>query len=361
MGSGNAGATCAAGQKCSAGRCGCVLSMESDFETCVVRTDKTLWCWNPSTGSQPTAVATSLGATITQVATGSSSDNCAISNESAWCWGTNYRLGNGSMQGSSVPVQPALPLGRYAQVAMDYTSTCALRSDDRSIWCWGSNGFGQLGDGTMMGSNPGDPDNTVWLTPIQGAATLAGTVTQIAKGTQSSQTCALTQSGKAWCWGAYSLGDGSQQAKASPVQVATAGTFLKLASQAGSQGNSTNCGLKSDNSVWCWGLNFAGEIGDGTGMPRLSPVKAASSAATTFLDVATGPQLSCAVAQSGDVWCWGLDVTIEGQDAKLLGGKYAQIRVGANGWICGLKQDGTVWCWQKAGIASATRVSLACP
>src|SRR5437868_163376 len=118
----------------------------------------------------------------------------------------------------------------------------------------------------------------IWYTPINAAPSLTGAAMQIAKGGPAYQTCALTQDRKAWCWGSSFLGDGSASSSAHPSLVAGQGTFGKLANQSGSQGTSTNCGLKDDRSVWCWGINFAGEIGDGTTDLQKVPVRAASTA-----------------------------------------------------------------------------------
>ena len=110
--------------------------------------------------------------------------------------------------------------------------------------------------------------------------------------------------------------------------------------------------LRSDGSIWAWGRNQFGQIGDGTKTTRPSPVRL--TALPALKAVATGDGFSLAVAQDGSVWTWGDNST--GQlgtgnlneralPAAVAGfGGAKRVRAG-NGHSYALKDDGTVWAW----------------
>ncbi len=289
---------------------------------------------------------------IIQVAVFSPEDKCFVTNDGfVWCVGGH--LGNGTNDSSSKPVPPHL-MGRYNQVQMDSWGACALRNDDKTVWCWGSNREGQIGDGTK--------DDTLRLTPVQGALALSGTVTSLTRGMYSTSVCALTENGSLWCWGSGVLGNGVDWSwSAVPVKVNTPGVFVRLSSHGGSsQGGNTDCAIKDDHTVWCWGANN-GAVGDGTKMAA-KPVQVAGSAGkVAFVDVSVGEERACALTDKGVLWCWGSEITVDGQDAKSLPGSFSQVALGFAGTICAVKTDGTLWCWKNDAVANATQVPLACP
>ncbi|MBY9084659.1 hypothetical protein KIH86_10500 [Paenibacillus sp. HN-1] len=132
----------------------------------------------------------------------------------------------------------------------------ALKSDG-TVWSWGTNSSGQLGNGTTT--------NTTVPAAI---STLSG-VTAIAAG--SSHSLALKSDGSVWAWGyggSGQLGDGSLTVRTTPVAVS--GLTSEVTAIAG--GNSHSLALKSDGSVWAWGYNGSGQLGDGTTVQRNIPV-----------------------------------------------------------------------------------------
>jgi alpha-tubulin suppressor-like RCC1 family protein len=179
----------------------------------------------------------------------------------------------------------------------------------------------------------------------------------------STSMCALDTSGTIYCWGTGALGhDNDYTTSAVPIKVDTTGTFIRLEHGGSSQGASTDCAVKSDHSVWCWGFNTFGDVGITTRSEVFKPVRAAVSAGNaTFVDLSLGEDKACALTDTGNLWCWGMNITAQGEDAKLLGGSFAQVAVGFAGTMCGVKIDGTMWCWQNAAISGATQVPLACP
>jgi alpha-tubulin suppressor-like RCC1 family protein len=138
--------------------------------------------------------------------------------------------------------------------------TCAL--DATGVLCWGSNASGQLGSGVA-----GDAVYPTRVTlPVQAVVLAAG----------GAHTCALTAGGDAWCWGSNSngqLGRGSIGASSSTPAPVSGG--LKFASI--TAGEAHTCGVTLDGSIYCWGANASGQLGDGSTTDRGAPVRVAEA------------------------------------------------------------------------------------
>ena len=162
---------------------------------------------------------------------------------------------------------PELTLSRYgpsnqtpsvfsAQVSTGYFHTCALKTDG-SVYCWGRNDSGQLGDGTT---------NT--QTRLRCSWRLGGPVAEVSAG--DDHTCARKSDGTVWCWGGNllgQLGDGTNNTRATPAEVTALGnTAVEV-----SANNQFACARKADGTLWCWGGNTDGELGNGTTMNATSP------------------------------------------------------------------------------------------
>ena len=154
-----------------------------------------------------------------------SSGRCAIKGDlTLWCWGMNTsgQVGDTTTELRTSPVQVAVD-SQIAEVTRTFFKTCS-RDLDGSVWCWGRNGEGSLGDGTIGGQpcpNGECKPTPVRVSGLAGAAALAGGI---------GHTCAATNDGTTWCWGANNqgqLGDGTQEGEActggpcrpSPVQT----------------------------------------------------------------------------------------------------------------------------------------------
>ncbi|GEM_PF-963789 len=212
---------------------------------------------------------------------------CAIDGGEVVCWGDGDqgRLGVGGGLDAFYPVTVPLP-GTAVEVAAYDDRACA-RLMDGSIHCWGN---GAPGDGTTADAN----------TPRTVLATAMGTASQVVVG--CSQSCALDAGGTAWCWGtadactsgATVCADGDC---ATPEAV-PGHSFERLA-----MGYDHVCGLKTDETVWCWGSNFFGELGDGTaGTDSPTPVQMVGASGVD--ELALGRGFSC-VRDGGRVRCVG--------------------------------------------------------
>ncbi|MGC9079924.1 MAG: RCC1 domain-containing protein, partial [Nanopusillaceae archaeon] len=172
-------------------------------------------------------------------------------------------------------------------IAAGGSHTCALLSDG-TVKCWGSNDDGQLGDGT----------NVYRHTPV----IVQNLSNAIAIAAGESHTCALLSDGTVWCWGYNAfgqLGYGTYFTdRYTPVKVQNLSNAIAIAA-----GGYHTCALLSDRTVWCWGSNYFGQLGDGTREDRHTPVKVQNL--SNVIAIAAGWYHTCALLYDGTVWCWG--------------------------------------------------------
>lgn len=227
---------------------------------------------------------------------------------------------------------------KWTAVAAGGYHTCAMLNDG-TMGCSGNNYYGQLGNGGTTGSS---------VFVQVGTATDWSTVS-----TGDYHTCALKYTGTLWCWGSNTngqLGKGGasdQLSHPSPIQVTSATDWAAVSAY----GNNT-CALKNTGTLWCWGDNAYGQIGDGSTTGRTSPVQVGAS--SSWSSVATGGEQTCAIQSTGTLWCWG-----DNQYGQLGNGSTINqprpIQVGGNStWtnvssglyeVCGRQRTGTLWCW----------------
>ncbi|HSJ30670.1 MAG TPA: hypothetical protein VK933_04495 [Longimicrobiales bacterium] len=265
---------------------------------------------------------------------------------SAWCWGGNAfgTLGDGSVADRTAPTRVA-GTRTFSWLDAGAGHNCAVTASG-SAWCWGQNDEGQLGDGTF----------TLRSSPV--AVSGGHAFSRVSAG--HAHSCGLTAQGAAWCWGDDSLGqlgDGGPALpgkSAQPVRVLFDEPFADIHA-----GYYQTCGVTTHAEVWCWGMNGAGQTGDGTTFDRHAPVAVAGD--HQFTAIAPGDRFVCGV--SGGVWCWGLNthgqigvnapdtslvpLAVEGtaalHDVRVSAG--ASTVAGTESYACGLRFDGRVFCW----------------
>ncbi len=151
-----------------------------------------------------------------------------------------------------------------------------------------------------------------------------------------------------WAWGLNSVGqvgDGTSTSRSSPVQIGGASSWASL-----SAGAFHNLALRTDGTLWTWGGNFNGQLGDGTTDNRSSPMQVGN--VTTWVAVSAGREHSAGLRSDGTLWTWGqnhLGQLGEGTDRS------SPMQVGsATNWIAvsageyhtlALRTDGTLWAW----------------
>ena len=124
-------------------------------------------------------------------------------------------------------------------------------------------------------------------------------------------TLAIGQDGRAYGWGHGingQLGDGNTDNQSTPVEVSLPEAVSAVAVSAGGE---HSLALGSDGSVYAWGLNLDGQLGDGSGIDQYLPVKVASPAGVSFVSISAGREHSLAIGDDGRIYAWGSNVSGE--------------------------------------------------
>ena len=375
-----------------------------------VAKDGTVWSWgfngagdlgDGTTDEHHAPVQTHGIAGVTAVAVGVGHTVALKSDGTVWAWGDNGagELGNGARIFATTPRQPGAGAGWIA-VAAGGRHSVALKSDG-TVSTAGNNDYGQLGDGSRVsratfGAVDGlanvveisagfyhslarKADGTVWawgldyagrlgngpgggpgLSPVQ-VTGLAG-VTRISAG--GGHSLALRGDGTVWAWGDNGkgqLGDGTTTTREAPVQVSGLTDVVEIAA-----GEDHSLARARDGSVWSWGGNDQGQLGDGTNVDRASPRRVAGLAGVVALSA--GGTVSAALTADGSVWTWGAnfegqlgDGTLDQQTvpSRLPGlDAVAAISVGP-GHTLAMKRDGSLLAWGRNDFGQAGDGTLA--
>ncbi len=249
----------------------------------------------------------------------------------------NGELGDGTnMIDRKTPVPVATLVGALNQVSIGYYHSIALKTDG-TVWTWGYNGYGELGSG----------NTTDRSTPFS----VAGLTNILAVSAGNYHTLALKGDGTVWAWGANGngqLGDGTTVQRTAPVQVINLTNVIAI--EAGL--NNFSLALKSDGTVWGWGYNADGELGDGTTTGRTSPVQVLNLSGVA--QIAAGQYHGLARKSDGTVWAWGYGAygqlgngATTSQSTIVRVGSLASATSIAAGNLHSLavQSDGTVWAW----------------
>lgn len=319
-----------------------------------------------------------------------------------WGWGGKGELGNGA----NIATNAAIPISigtHWQSVSTGNEHTIAIKQDG-TLWAWGSNEYGQLGDSTLIDKNtPVQVGTAHWLQVCAGYAhniairqdgtlwawgwnadaqlgdgSLAlykNTPVQISADTNwknisagAAFNLAIRQDGTLWVWGRNSegqLGDGTLIYKNVPVQIGIA-TDWKIVSAGG--GHST--AIRQDGTLWCWGWNDSGQLGDGTFIPKTTPIKIGTD--TSWQNISAGGAHSMAIKQDGTLWVWGDNADGQlGDGSPPMPPKYMPVQLGiATDWqsisagdyySLALKQNGYLWAWgsnNKGQLGDGTNVTI---
>lgn len=179
----------------------------------------------------------------------------------------------------------------FASVSTGRDAACA-QTNAKVTYCWGANGSGQLGNGTNAPS--------AVPTPVGGGVAFAS----VDAGNRVA--CGVTAAGAGYCWGdngSGQLGDGSNQGSSTPVPIFGGLTF-KIVRAATAADSATSCGLATTNTVYCWGDNRYGQIGNLTFTNSNTP-KQIASGANIGRGLSVNQVVVCALSNGGTVFCWG--------------------------------------------------------
>jgi len=319
----------------------------------------TILSWGSFFGGRPgnfrtrtSPVAVRLPGRVDEVGTSNAAQYALLADGSLYAWGlgTQGELGDGSTENSlTTPVRVRFPAGvKIASVptdAMPYDTGLAIDTDGH-VWGWGDNGGGELCLGTRTAhltpvelplsqvsalagaSNHAlyDAGGTVWAcgqnvdgdlgdgswrsttAPVK-VDKLGGrrVITLVASFANSG---ALLANGQYYDWGYNAhgqLGDGHAHRSSSvPVLVHLAAPVIQVAQGGSLWDNGQTLVMLADGSLWAWGDNRAGQLGDGERRMRPSPVRVHPPAGVTYRSLATGSATSYAVSTTGKVYAWGV-------------------------------------------------------
>jgi alpha-tubulin suppressor-like RCC1 family protein len=261
-----------------------------------------------------------------------------------WLWGrgTNGRLGDNTFVIRSSPVQTVSSGTNWKQVAPGYAHTAAIKTDG-TLWLWGAGSYGRLGNNSTITRS----------SPVQTVST--GTNWKEVSASQY-VSAAIKTDGTLWSWGRGSygrLGDNSTISRSSPVQTVSTGTNWKQVSV----GGAVSAAIKTDGTLWSWGLGYYGRLGDNSGTSKSSPVQTVSSGAN-WKQVSAGQYTSAAIKTDGTLWLWGRGTCGRlGDNSTIVrsspvqtvssGTNWKQVSVGGS-HTGAIKTDGTLWMWGRA-------------
>jgi alpha-tubulin suppressor-like RCC1 family protein len=286
-----------------------------------------------------------------------------------WTWGNNVcgQLGDCSVGPRLSPVREITSSSTWCRVSAGGGHTAALKTDG-TLWSWGDNGFGQLGIGVGGAQSA----------PVR-EATASTTWCQVAAGFR--HTAGVKTDGSLWAWGSNccgTLGDGTTTNRLTPVREISSSTTwcqVSAAGLTGAQGGRTTSAVKTDGTLWSWGYNRCGQLGNNSTVDQLSPVREITSS-TTWRQVSVGTAHTAALKTDGSLWAWGqgsLGQLGTGQannffrssPVREITSSTTWCQVSAGGYHNGaVKTDGSLWTWgfnSSGQLGDNTVVSNASP
>jgi len=276
-----------------------------------LRSDGTVWAWGWNGVDQLGDGATADAHTPVQVSgltnvvaiSGRGYHSLALKADgTVWAWGWNQwgQLGTGTTNATLVPVQvsglPNLHANHPVAISAGYTVSLALMSNG-TVLVWGTGLHGEMGQGLF-----GDFSYTP--IPVMGLSNV------VAVSADFQEPNALKSDGTMWMWGWNSLGQLGNGSYGPTADQSLPGLVHNLTNVilAGPTGDRDNCAITSDHTVWTWGRNYNGQLGIGTADQAFHPLPVQVPAFGNggyVVSVQTPDWHSLALRSDGTLWGWG--------------------------------------------------------
>ena len=322
--------------------------------TLYVGNPKNLWSWGLNDYGQLGLEDTADRSSPVQIGSltdwsfivGSLNYSLAIKTDNTvWSWGRNNfgQLGLEDLVNRSSPVQIGSDTD-WNSAAGGYYHSVAIKTDN-TIWSWGYNLYGQLGLGDAHATdlNRSSPTQVGSLTDW--SSTTAGVA----------HSLAIKIDNTLWSWGENTygaLGLEDTAHRSSPVQI---GSLTDWSSIAGCAGGWHSIAIKTDNTIWSWGYNLYGQLGLGDVTWRSSPVQIGSLTTWSSIAECAGGWHSVAIKTDNTIWSWGYNFygqlgqeDVADRSSPVQIGSlttWSSISAGGRHHSLALKTDNTIWSW----------------
>ena len=277
-----------------------------------------------------------------------------VSNNKVFAWGDNSlaQLGDGTLVTKNTPSQLGTSTN-WQQVKAGLRHSAAIKNDG-SLWTWGDNYYGELGIGSYWFAD-GTPRYRA--NPVR--VGLDNDWKQVDAG--GVFTIALKNDGSLWGWGNNyegQLGIGSTTGNTPygwtfPQKIGSSSDWKKI-----SVGDKHVIAIKNDGTLWAWGDNYFGQLGDGTGIDKLVPTQIGSD--NDWKEIAAGSVNTLALKNNGTLWSFGsYTFWIFNTPTQL--GTDTDWKVISNGAFgrtaipegMAIKEDGSLWVMKFTGASAA--------
>ena len=306
------------------------LNSRTDYSSPIQVSSNTTWNFPPSGGgfTAETSVFTKTDGTL-------------------WSWGYNYRgmLGQNSPGNTHLSSPTQIPGTTWSTAAMSRTSIMAVKTDG-TLWVWGNNTAGALGLNQATSVN--------YSSPVQVPGTTWDRVTN-----NNTTSYAFKTDGTLWGWGAGNYGNfgiNSRTSYSSPVQIP--GNWAHLA---GGSSESKMLATKTDGTLWAWGNGYYGGLGNNTSYPSgftfSSPVQVGTSTdwdISSDYKISNSDSSSAAIKTDGTLWSWGYNnhgilgqnnQTSYSSPVQVPGTNWNTVSACYSRYFMATKTDGTLWNW----------------
>lgn len=284
---------------------------------------------------------------FTTVATSATALHCLgiKSDGSLWAWGNNQfgQLGDGNT-GTLVNEPEQIGTGtNWKIIATGNQHSLAIATDGK-LWAWGNDDEGELGDGAPLGVAHNVPTPELITSP--GGTWIAVSACQ-------SHSVGITSDGKLWAWGYGTLTVSSPTN--TPTQVGTDNDWAAV-----STGQYHTILIKKNGTLWGWGRNGEGEAGDSTtnGLDIAPPLVEIDSSHNWLL-VSAGYDHTLALKKDSSLWAWGQNTDGELGDGTTINGTHGPKQIGTRKWLSvgagldfsiGITTDSLRWAWGNNGV-----------